>query len=149
MTERSYVKVVVPLPEGDVASAETLWAEAIDANLFELRNIPALAYGLNYGDVVRAEKGEDGRFYVDGVVRRSGHRTVRVAPDNSASDAMVEELKALARDCGVRIESNGTSYLALDIPAKSRAAEIFDFLSGGAQKGLWEYEESGFTKEEP
>ena len=44
----------VDLPNHPTACGESMWAVDLGDDLYELRNVPFLAYGLNYGDVVRA-----------------------------------------------------------------------------------------------
>jgi hypothetical protein len=46
--------------------------------LFEIRNTPFFAYGLNFLDIVETKKDDAGRNQVLRVVEPSGHRTLRV-----------------------------------------------------------------------
>jgi hypothetical protein len=91
-------KLVVALPEDDVASAETLWvtSEAGQPRLFKVDNVPVFAYGLALDDIVRAEKREDGRWHFLEVIKPSGLLTVRVAgvkADARKFEAIVNLLK--------------------------------------------------------
>ena len=138
---KELIKVVFELPEGDVATAETLWAKPLGNGSFELANIPALAYGVNLGDVIRAVKGEDGRYYFEGVVSRSGHRTFRIVPDGAAD--RVADLRVLALSIGGQVERTGESYLTIDLPPTAPDDEFRALLAQGASAEAWEFEESG------
>lgn len=146
MTTTVRQKIVFELQQEDVASAETLWARQLDSDLFELLNIPALAYGVNLGDVVRAKKREDGRYYFEDVVRTGGHRTFRVAANEKAS-RRVAALRGLVRSSGGQIERSSEHYLAIDVPTGCPLAEILANLRRGEQAGDWEFEESGELSE--
>src|SRR5262245_41975625 len=59
-----------------------MWARPTGANLYEIVNVPFYAYDLNYLDVVEAvEESPDKKPQVRRVVRRSGHRTIRLMFD--------------------------------------------------------------------
>ena len=77
--DEELTKIVVDLPNHWATSGEAMWARPLSADLYEIRNVPFYAYGLNFEDVVRAvEPGPDEKPVVIEVVRASGHRTIRV-----------------------------------------------------------------------
>src|SRR5688500_14904960 len=79
MTDEKMTKVYVDLPHHWATGGESMWAVELGGELYELRNTPFHAYDLNFGDVVRATKPTpDTRPQVREVVRRSGHRTLRI-----------------------------------------------------------------------
>ena len=76
--EQSLEKVAVEfVDETGEPTVETVWAASVGDDLYEIRNSPWFAYRLNWGDVVRTQPA-DGPARVAEVVRRSGHRTLRV-----------------------------------------------------------------------
>lgn len=136
------VRVVFELPDGDVATAENLWAKRLADGNFELTNIPALAYGVNLGDVIRAQKKEDGRYYFAGLVGRGGHRTFRVAP-NEGAEGRLDVLRQMVLTCGGQVERSGEMYFAIDLPPDAQVAAMTELLEQGEAAGDWEFEESG------
>jgi hypothetical protein len=106
-------KLVVALPEDDVASAETLWvtSEAGQPGLFKVDNVPVFAYGLALDDIVRAEKREDGRWHFLEVAKPSGLLTVRVA-GVKADASKFEAIVNLLRPESIASERYGDRWIA-------------------------------------
>src|SRR5262249_4817112 len=77
--EDELTKVHVELPNHGATGGESLWAKPLGDDLYQLDNVPFHAYGLNYGDVVRAtEDSPELKPEIREVVRPSGHQTIRV-----------------------------------------------------------------------
>src|SRR6058998_1200990 len=77
--DKRLTKVLVELPEGAPYGAESLWAKSLGRGLYEIRNSPWFAFDLHFYDVVRAIADEPDEIpKVVKVVRRSGHKTLRV-----------------------------------------------------------------------
>src|SRR5687767_13716725 len=60
---------------GRPGGAEQLWARRINENNFEVCCIPFFTYGIALGDVVET----DDEFIVQAVVKKGGHKTLRMA----------------------------------------------------------------------
>ena len=108
-------KVLVELPNHWAQSGtESLWARKIGEDLYEVENVPFLAYGLNYRDVVRAvAPSGDEKPIVREVVRRGGHTTFRVVFRNP-EEPRTRRIAVLT-DIGASFESWGDSFFALDV----------------------------------
>ena len=96
MENEKLTKVYVDLPNHWATGGESMWAVDLGDDLYEIRNVPFYAYNLNVGDVVFATADSpDLKPEVRRVVRRSGHRTMRLffaseesgrAPEQSEDD---------------------------------------------------------------
>jgi hypothetical protein len=77
--EENMVKIKIPLPANDPSGgeAEWVWAEPQGDGTFVLKNVPIFAFGLSYGDSVKART-EDGVLVFQEVARRGGHSTYRM-----------------------------------------------------------------------
>jgi hypothetical protein len=134
-------RVHVCLPNHEAVVGEYLWARALGRDLYELRSVPFGAYGLNYGDVVRAtvdrpREPPEIRF----VAKRSGHRTIRVfladGLEDSVSRAMLDELEAL----GIGYERGFAWMWALDLPPEVDDSVLRRRLEEWRAEGLLEFE---------
>ena len=93
------------LPGHWAVSGEGIWAKSLGEDLYQIDNIPFHAYGLNYGDIVKAvEPSPDLKPQVIEVVQPSGHRTLRIFFQNNLSEELqapyLKEIKAM----GVGVE---------------------------------------------
>jgi hypothetical protein len=80
-------KAHVDLPNHWVVGGESMWARALGEDAYELQNVPFHAYDLNYLDVVEAVVASpDRKPSVIRVIRRSGHRTLRLFFKDSTPD---------------------------------------------------------------
>ena len=82
MTQRSLPdsKVLFRVPEDDgSAEVETLWATSLGNDEYKLDNSSFYAYSLSWGDIVYAPFNVDEGFPTFlRVVKKSGHRTIRI-----------------------------------------------------------------------
>jgi hypothetical protein len=141
MTDRSLTKVLVDLPHHWATSGESMWARALGDDLFELHNSPFYAYDLNYLDIVRAiTDGRESKPLVKEVVRRSGHRTLRVLflTDTVESQRLLL-LKGLNR-FGVTWEGSDRKLFSLDVPPNGDYQATCNQLGEWEQAGHLEYE---------
>lgn len=114
----SLTKVVIDLPPGDLASAETLWCAEIAPGRYQLLNVPLWAYGLAYEDVIEAEMAEDQRLHYVRLAQRSGLLTVRVAgPD--ADPASYERLISVLQRRASATERYDSTYCAFAMSQES------------------------------
>jgi len=103
--------LLVELPNHWAAQrTESLWACRVGDDLYQLVDIPFFAYGLHYGDVVRAER------VIRGVVRPSGHTTLRIVfrrddEPRARRIGLMSELAAMK----VSFEAWDDSFFALDV----------------------------------
>lgn len=134
-------KVHIDLPNHWAAGGESIWAHPLGEDLYELRNVPFYAYDLNYLDVVRATSdGPALKPEVREVVRRSGHRTLRVVFEKEVpEERRLELLDGLAR---LRVSYEGATriYFALDLEPGADEAAVREQLDASEQEGLLAYE---------
>jgi hypothetical protein len=72
-------KIHLELPNHPGSGGESFWAKPLGDDLYELRNSPWFAYNLHFMDVVFAQPPTpDKKPEIIKVVRRSGHKTLRV-----------------------------------------------------------------------
>lgn len=121
-----------------------MWAKALGDDLYELRNNPFYAYGLNFLDVVYAvARAADQKPSVLRVVRRSGHQTIWITfIDDSHEDARVELLKELNQWRGFHENANGT-YFVVDVEPDGDYAAVIERLSHWRDQGLLSYHTGG------
>lgn len=94
---------------------ESMWAKEIEGDLYAIRNLPFFAFGLNFGDVVRAPE-IAGIREVRTVVRASGHRTLRIVFGDHVTQAEQRRyLDTLARLGGTH-ERATKLLVAVDVP---------------------------------
>lgn len=94
---------------------ESMWAREIEGDLFAVKNLPFFVFGLNFDDVIRAPQVGPLRE-VRAVVRRSGHRTLRVVFHAYLSrEEQQPQLDAL-KDLGGSFERGTDRLVAIDVP---------------------------------
>jgi hypothetical protein len=123
---------------------ESVWAQAVGADEYELKNIPWFAKGFAIGDRVRAERGVDGALIVREQLAWSGRYTIRVIPTGGGSSReQIEGVIAAFSPLGVECEGGLPAFriVALDIPPTARQAEIKGLLQEGEAEGRWGWEE--------
>src|SRR5262245_37935318 len=94
--DEGLVKVYFELGDGPVGT-ESFWAKPLGDDLYELRNSAWFAFDLHFYDVVRALPDKlDEKPRIIEVVRRSGHKTLRVLfPPEVREDERLEMLQSL------------------------------------------------------
>lgn len=137
--------VSFPLDDG---SFENLHAKRIRDSVYILDNSPFYAYGVSYGDEVKANP-VDGRNTFDSVMRRGGHSTYRVklATGQSHNDFMraFEKLEKLG--CTFEGTGSGSRRLyTIDLVPEAKVEEVYRILEDGEEAGIWEFEEAHFFK---
>lgn len=118
-----------------------MWARPLGDDAYELQNVPFHAYDLNYLDVVEAVAASpDRKPSVIRVVRRSGHRTLRLVFKESTPDPdrvpLLESLKTL----GASLEGADRKYFALDIEPAGDYAAVRTRLDEWTSQGILDYE---------
>jgi len=137
------VKVTIPLPTDawHGRATETLWAEALGANRFRLRNVPFFVCGLSFGDVVEVSASE-------GVVQvaPSGHSTYRIFVSEGVSS--VEEWLSRLHALGVTYERATQRLIALDVSRDADPFRVYALLELGSAEGIWDFEEGHYGHEQ-
>lgn len=113
------VKVVFRVINEDYSvDIETLWATPVGPDQYQLDNSPFYAYAVSWQDIVYAPLDrEDGRPSFKEVVKKSGHRTIRIIfdqpiQDGNEPDAHLHRLGEL----GCIYEGDNRKLISVDIP---------------------------------
>lgn len=124
-------------PEGDYG-IESAWAFKV-GNFYKLDNILFYAKNFSIGDIVSAEN-RNGELYVNGLIKESGHSTVRVI---FFEDDEISSLRLLLKNLGCESEvSNIPQLISIDIPPKIDYGVIKRLLEKGKNISKWDYEEA-------
>ena len=134
-------KIHVELPNHWATSGESMWARHVGGDLYEIRNVPFYAYGLNFLDIVEAvAPSPDLKPMVRAVRTRSGHTTMRVIfLEDTDADEAGEMLRAMA-SMHVTFEGVSDSYYALDVEPEGDAQKVLAHLKDLEARGILEYE---------
>jgi len=139
--DEGLTKIIVDLPNHFFVGAESMWASPLGDDLFEIRNIPCYAYGLNFLDVVRAvARDSDSKPEVLELIRPSGHRTLRVIFLDERSKPEQFELLRQLSDLGGTFEAATPSHFAIDVEPDGDYGAVCDRLSGWESEGILNYE---------
>ena len=147
---KGYVKVAFDLPDGPMAS-EGIWCkerEDLEADLYEVANIPWFVYNVSIGDTVRVTRDLDGLLTFASVAQKGGHATLRLVFEESvAAERRREILGGISGVTGgerVRSEAAMGGLYALDLcpdMVRQRYGAICDYLDGYERQGTLTYEE--------
>ena len=133
-------KVHIDLPNHWATGGEAMWAKSLGDDLYVIDNVPFYAYGINYGDVVRATAdGPDLKASVREVVRASGHSTLRIFFDTLALEKQLEVLGQL-ENLNASYERATDAYVAIDIKPTGDAQKVRELLAELEALELLEYE---------
>ena len=115
-TDEELVKIHIDLTGNADSGGEAMWAKALGGDLYEVRNIPFHAYGLNWLDVVRAvELHPNQKPSITEVVRRSGHRTIWLTFAGSTPPSDRRALAAQLNVWKAYYENADGRYFAVDV----------------------------------
>src|SRR5687768_9515700 len=123
-SEKSKVKVLFEIDGYESVEIESLWARA-ERDGYCLENVPFYARGFAYGDIVSAVPDADGLLRCTGLVRRSGHSTVRILCTEVDG---ISDLRARLKSMGCDSELDVSSLIAVDIPPEVPYSKIRAFL---------------------
>lgn len=140
-------KVLFRVPEDDgSARLETLWATALGNDEYRLDNSPFHAYSVSWKDIVYAPFDATSGFptFVR-IVRKSGHRTIRVVFDppvqeGNESDIVLQGLLSL----GCTYEGANRGYLAFDLPPGVPLEKVRRYLI--EQNAQWEHADPTYAE---
>jgi hypothetical protein len=141
MSEDQLEKVYVNLPNHWAIGGESLWAKPLGNNLYEIRNIPFYAYGLNYFDIVRVDSSDRTKKpVVTEIVKPSGFQTLRIVFIDESDKKLQSELFDALRVFKLVIERANAGYVGLSIESAEEYDSIYDKLIVLEQNGVLEFE---------
>lgn len=120
----------VDLTEHGIAGKrEQLWAWRVAPNRFELSSLPFFPYGMTLGDVVETRGSEAPDLVVTRVIKRSGHRLLRVGIKTYRINPELHELmhREMIRS-GLKFEWHGAEYAAVDLPHERSEESLLAYL---------------------
>ncbi len=114
--------------EGD--DVETLWAVALDNNLFRLDNSPFYAYDVSWQDILEATEIAEGFYEFVRVVEKSGNRTVRIIFQNfSGNDGQGKQILSDIKNLGCSYEGANSKLISITIPSTVDFDSVVNYLS--------------------
>jgi hypothetical protein len=139
--QEGLVQLRVELPNQADLREESLWAEPLGGDRYQLRSTPWYAHDLHLEDVVRAvlQSPGDGPT-IQEVVEASGHQTLRVRFQEEASEEMVQEVLQRLAEAAVSAMANRGRLYALDVWPEGDFAGVCTYLWFLEQEGLLSYE---------
>ena len=129
------VKVLLQAPDGEI---ETLWATPVGGDSYRLENSPFYAYRVSWLDIVAARPDATGFLAFERIVRKSGHRTVRLilVPGINEAPEQHRVLDGLS-ELGCSWEGFNPRYFSIDVPPGVELTAVADYLTRSGQQ--WEY----------
>lgn len=145
ISEDNYVKVVLQQAhdEDEEVDVEVPWALALGDNQYQLKNFPFFFYGLSFDDVFEALPiyADDPRPYFTRVIKKSGHRTIRISFENSVKESTDSQdvLTTLSKmGCGSE-GTNGTCFFVINIQPHCNFEEVCSYLTSSSVEFDWEH----------
>ena len=156
MSKPESVKLRIDLPHHWAIGGESMWADDLGNNKYQIKNIPFYAYGLNYGDIVYAEaESEDLKPEIKRLIEPSGHQTLRVIFTGDTSKEVNINTIESVRTEHVGYEGLNDNQFALNITPEGDYNRLYDALEELEEKGILSFEtcearvEGGFDDEPP
>lgn len=126
------------------SATETLWADPIDGRLRRIDNLPFLAFGVSFNDIVNTEtSSEDVEDFLS-VSRLGGHSTYRIIV---RGDQLPEDRLNQIADLGCLYEVGKIGEVLLvsvSVPPESDIRRVYSELEAGKSDEIWDFEESNF-----
>jgi hypothetical protein len=122
---------------GMAGAREQLWVKQLDDRRFLMRSLPFFTYGIALDDEVATDE----TVTISRVVRRSGHRLLRVAVKRDAAERFHQDLHPLLEDEQLLHEWHGLGYVAIDLPPQRDPARPMEWLDARARAGSLHYED--------
>ena len=139
--EENLTKIHIDLPNHWAVGGESLWALPFGDDLFELRNTPFHAYGLNWGDIVRARSDDpELKPEVREIVASSGNKTLRVVLNKALCQEAQQAILSSLQHLDISWERADDYYVAIDVHPESDYQAVCDKLMELEREGALEYE---------
>jgi len=147
MSSNPDAKVLFRITDEDGSvQVETLWAQSLGQDLYQLDNSPFYAYSTSWRDVVYApyETSEE-RATFQRVVTKSGNRTVRVyfdppVEEGNPSDVVLQGLVTL----GCSYEGASRRLLSINVPPEVRLDDVRHYLI--SHDANWEHADPSYEE---
>lgn len=144
---KEHNKMVIFLDEDwHKQSAETLWVISLGNNSYQVDNIPILAKGISYGDIVYSNKKDDGFLIYDKILKKSGNCTYRIIFDEKIRknekefDKYIKKLSKYGE-----YESGVLNIIGFNIKNKELVYKFYEILEELEEKGILDFEEGDYN----
>ncbi|HEX5540757.1 MAG TPA: DUF4265 domain-containing protein [Micromonospora sp.] len=122
---------------------EEVRGEPVGERRYRVLTAPAFAKRLAVDDIVTANPDASGRMWIDAMVQRGRHSTIRVIVLQPAEES---ELAAALTERGCRVGASPLpSLLTVDVPEATDYSGIRYLLEEGERRGDWEFQESAVS----
>jgi hypothetical protein len=130
--------------------SETLWAMPTledEHRIFQIRNSPFFAKGINNRDVVRATPTEnDLVFDFTAIIERGGHSTYMLLMQAAANRVaaywnLLEELGCSYESMHIVLSIGRRLLYSVDVPPTADVYEVYEILERGKDEGVWIFQE--------
>lgn len=140
MKKEKLEKIYIDLPDDEVIGGESLWAKPLGYYLYEIRNVPFFAYDIHFYDIVKAvPDSPEEKPRVLKVIKRSGHKTLRIIFKRKNSARKKEVLKTLEEMFAFNENMNDKFY-SIDVEPQGDYTSVCDYLWELEEQGVLEYE---------
>ena len=134
-------KIIIPYYNVEnILSKEIIFGKEISNGKYVIENIPLYTKNLALGDILLAERLDDGKLYFEDLLETSENSTVRVIFFNYDETIVLNFLKEMEK-CGVNwVGFIGGSYYSMNINKELDYKPIKNFLE--QNRGIIDYEEA-------
>lgn len=126
------------------SSTETLWAEIISKDTFQVKNIPFYIKGISYDDIIKANN-KDELYEYNSIVKKSGHSTYRII-QLANKEIFTKKLKILEK-IGCTYEQGMKALYAIDVPIDTDVNRVYQILEEGEKEMIWDFEEGDYYEQ--
>ena len=126
----------------DDEKVEKMWAKELGNDHYRIDNTPFFIYNLSWNDIVeaRATDGGDNILEFIKIVKKSGHKTVRVILEEyDDKETFLKDICTI----GCSYEGMNGKYFGIDIPPSIDILDIRDFLI--RRKVQWEHADPSYS----
>ncbi len=144
-TGEGLVRVRIRLEAGGEGgpAEDAVWAEPLGSDRSRVESCPFFAYGISRDDVVRAGEAGEGGPFLDDVLEKGGHRTLRLTLGASVElrSASVQRVLERLIDLGCTHELLRPRLVAIDLPSEVDLEVATELLQAAARSGAlsWEW----------
>jgi hypothetical protein len=135
------VKLWIDLHHHWEIGGESMWADDLGDNKYQIKNIPFYAYGLNFDDIVFAEaESEEFKPEIKRLLKPSGHRTLRIIFTGGASKEENIKILESIRTEHVGYEGRSDFQFSMNITLEGDYNQTYDALEKLEEKSILSFE---------
>ncbi|MFZ6820073.1 DUF4265 domain-containing protein [Undibacterium sp. Ji22W] len=141
MSNPKSVKLRVDLPHHWAIGGESMWADDLGDNKYQIKNIPFYAYGLNYDDIVLAEaESEEFKPEIKKLLEASGHRTLRIMfTGDKTKEENIKTIESIRTE-HIGYEGLNDNQFAVNVTPEGNYNQLYDALEELEEKKFLSFE---------